>query len=408
MTRNPFVLAAILLLLSVVSCKKDPADFEENKKPVAEAGSPKTVTLPDSVVVTGSGTDADGQVVAYAWSQIAGPNNATIVNPGAASSVIKFTVQGSYMFQLIVTDDDGAFGIDTVSVFVNGPNNKAPIANAGVTKTVSMYDAAAFLIGSGTDDDGKVETYLWSQFSGPANAAIETPGKSSTTIKFTVAGTYVFQLKVVDDKGATGVDTATVLVKPDPGPITLTLQPANNPDEYIVAVEDGVDKSVAPTYDLPIQTWTRNGKLYTVRSLIKFDISSIPANAIEIDAKLYLYSYPSPTLSGDLVNPNYNQPYNSLSVEGATANWSPATVTWSNQPSPSGWGTQTGGIPFPQDVVIPVTSVIANSIHTNTNYGFMIKLTDETPFNASRILVSSHNPNPGFAAKFPKLVVTYR
>jgi hypothetical protein len=59
-------IAAITLFIS--SCKKDD-DTPPNKVPVVDAGSSKTITLPiDSVTLTGTGTDADGKVVAYLWS----------------------------------------------------------------------------------------------------------------------------------------------------------------------------------------------------------------------------------------------------------------------------------------------------------------------------------------------------
>src|SRR5687768_12590075 len=102
MSRTLYPLVFFSMLLLAVSCKKD--DFEENKVPIADAGSPKTVTLPDSVILTGTGTDADGKVVAYLWSQVSGPANSTIVNPGSMATITRFTVPGSYLFQLMVTD----------------------------------------------------------------------------------------------------------------------------------------------------------------------------------------------------------------------------------------------------------------------------------------------------------------
>jgi hypothetical protein len=89
-------LSFFFALFLIMSCKKD--DFEENKPPVAYAGPSKAVTLPDSIVLSGTGTDTDsaGRVVAYLWSQVAGPAASTIVNPGATSTVVRFSLQGSY------------------------------------------------------------------------------------------------------------------------------------------------------------------------------------------------------------------------------------------------------------------------------------------------------------------------
>ncbi len=70
------------------------------------------------------------------------------------------------------------------------------------------------LIGNGMDSDGVVSAYLWSQVSGPNESIIENPGASTTRVAFSKSGSYLFQLMVVDNSGATGLDTVSVLVKP--------------------------------------------------------------------------------------------------------------------------------------------------------------------------------------------------
>lgn len=74
-----------LLLLSVFinSCKKD----DVNKVPLADAGVSQSIQLPtNSAIVTGTGSDADGKVVGYLWSEVSGPNAVTIVNPGSPTT----------------------------------------------------------------------------------------------------------------------------------------------------------------------------------------------------------------------------------------------------------------------------------------------------------------------------------
>jgi hypothetical protein len=403
MSKALFPLVVLSMLLCVVACKKD---FEENKVPVADAGQSKTIILPDSAVVSGSGTDADGKVVAYLWSQVSGPANSTIVNPGANSTIIRFTVPGSYLFQLMVTDDNGATGVDTVSVLVTGSKiegNKVPVANAGPSKTITLPDSAV-VTGTGTDADGKVVAYLWSQVSGPASSTIVNPGFPSTSIVFSVAGSYVFQLLVVDDKGATGVDTVSVLVKP--GQQTLTLQPANNPTEWTLALESSTNYTSIAQADLLAATWTRNGNLFTVRCLLKFDLSAINTSATIVSANLYLYSYPSPTLNGNFTDANYGA-NNSMFVQQVTSNWSPGTLTWGNQPSAS--TTNQVSVPTTTqsqlDLNLDVTAMVSSMVSGNANYGFLMKLQSEQTYT-SRIFVSSHNTT--YTTKFPKLVVVYK
>lgn len=404
MSRSLYPLVFFSMLLLVVSCKKD---FEENKVPVADAGPSKTITLPDSAVVSGTGTDADGKVVAYLWSQVSGPANSTIVNPGSTATAIKFTVPGNYLFQLMATDDNGATGMDTVSVLVSGSKiegNKVPVVDAGPSKTTALSDSVV-VSGTGTDVDGKVIAYFWSQVSGPTPASIVSPGSPATAIKFSAAGKYLFQLMVVDDKGATGVDTVSVLVNATVIK-TLTLQPANNPNEYNVTLENGVDLSHVSNSDIPVCAWTRNGLSFTVRNLLKFDLSTISSSATIVSANLYLYSYPSPTNNGNLIDANFGT-NNSMFVQQVTSNWSPGTTTWFNQPSTS-TTNQLSIATTSQSVLdlnLDVTGMVGSMVSGNANYGFMLKLQNETIYT-SRIFVASHNPT--HTTKYPKLVVVYK
>ncbi|HEV8507967.1 MAG TPA: DNRLRE domain-containing protein [Chitinophagaceae bacterium] len=112
-------LAFVTSLLFLLSCQKDD-DPPANKIPEVNAGPSLSTTLPtDSITVTGSASDADGHIVAYLWSQSSGPSGSFIVNPGSASTKIHGLKPGTYVFQLMATDDDGATAVDTTSVIVN-------------------------------------------------------------------------------------------------------------------------------------------------------------------------------------------------------------------------------------------------------------------------------------------------
>src|SRR5262245_19138917 len=116
------LIKSVLLILSFsivfLACSR-PDDVVLNQVPVANAGPSQTITPPTTLNLTGTGTDADGQIVAYLWSQVAGPVPAIFANAGAASTSVSGTVAGNYIFQLMVTDNDGATGVDTVSVKIN-------------------------------------------------------------------------------------------------------------------------------------------------------------------------------------------------------------------------------------------------------------------------------------------------
>ena len=182
-----------------------------NIAPKAAAGADQTITLPtNSVSLTGSGTDSDGTITSYNWTKISGPGG-TITTPAAENTTITGLVQGSYVFRLTVTDNDGATGTDDVTVTVNAAANKAPVAAAGADQTITLPASSINLKGSATDEDGTISSYAWTKTAGP-DASITTASAAETTVTGLVAGTYTFRLTVTDDDGATDADDVTITV----------------------------------------------------------------------------------------------------------------------------------------------------------------------------------------------------
>ncbi len=227
------------------------------KGPVAEAGPDQEISLPeDKVQLNGSAsTDPDGVIVKFIWIKLSGPGNPTIVTPDSAITNVKDLAEGTYVFELSVTDNDGNVARDTISVIVGPappPDNKPPVAEAGPDGTLPMSAngaATAILDGSqSTDEDGQVVGFSWTQVSGNP-ASITFPNQSQSLVTFSQPGTYVFQLKVVDDDGATDEDTVTYIVtKPDNKPPQAHAGPAqdilvtnNNNNEAILNGSNSFD-----------------------------------------------------------------------------------------------------------------------------------------------------------------------
>jgi hypothetical protein len=92
-----------------------------NQPPIANAGNDLAAFLPaDSVLLNGSGTDPDGSIVGYRWSKVSGPSSFTIVNPNSPAAMVRGLTEGTYTFELEVTDNDGASARDTTAVTVQG------------------------------------------------------------------------------------------------------------------------------------------------------------------------------------------------------------------------------------------------------------------------------------------------
>lgn len=184
--------------------------FAPNIPPVANAGLDQSITLPTNTAnLIGSGSDVDGTITAYRWTKISGPAAGTITNAAAASTTVTGLIAGVYVFELRVTDNNGATAIDNMQVTVN-PENIPPVANAGPDQSVVLPTAnSVTLTGSGSDVDGFIVAYKWRQISGPADKLL-SPNTAVSVLDALVAGSYKYELTVTDNKGAIGKDTMVV------------------------------------------------------------------------------------------------------------------------------------------------------------------------------------------------------
>ena len=184
-----------------------------NIAPTANAGTDQSITLPISTVsLSGSGTDTDGTISSYNWTKISGPASGTITNANSASTSVTGLVQGVYQYQLKVTDNDAATGLDIIQVTVNAAANVSPAANAGTDQSITLPTNSVSLTGSGTDGDGTIAGYAWTKISGPASGTITNANTASTSVTGLVQGVYQYQLKVTDNDAATGLDTVQITV----------------------------------------------------------------------------------------------------------------------------------------------------------------------------------------------------
>ena len=93
-----------------------------NTPPAADAGRDQTVDANTQVTLLGSGSDSDGTIVSYRWRQTSGTS---ITLTGANTRTASFTAPDvvsdeDLMFELTVTDDNGASDTDAVTVTVRG------------------------------------------------------------------------------------------------------------------------------------------------------------------------------------------------------------------------------------------------------------------------------------------------
>ena len=186
-----------------------------NAAPSANAGDDRIVDEGTAVVLAGDGADRDGAVQSYRWTQVSGPS---VVLDDAAAAETEFTSpdyaegQSELVFWLTVTDDDGATGIDDVTVTVNA----LPTAAAGADQDVDGEQRVR-LTGRGEDRDGSIESYALEQLSG---ARVVLDDADTAEVEFTAPAyaegqaELLFRLTVTDNRGATATDEVTVSVNP--------------------------------------------------------------------------------------------------------------------------------------------------------------------------------------------------
>ncbi len=192
---------------------------------------------------------------------------------------------------------------------------------------------------------------------------------------------------------------------------TVTFQPnaANGKDAWVWSYQPVVDINFGQANSsngglhnvLRAESWEWDaGVADTIRGLIDFDLSSIPANATIIDAKLSLYFFANLNFTQQVGN-------NELIIERITSAWDEGLVTWNNQPT----STSVNQVLLPKsnsttqdyldmDVTQLVTDIYQNS---GSSYGFMLKMQTEVPFRGLSFASSDHVD----ATKHPKLEVTY-
>ncbi len=186
-----------------------------NTPPIADAGIDQSITLPtSSVSMAGAASDPGGSVSSTLWSFVSGPSTPTITNPNSLNTGITgLSSAGTYIFSLLVTDNQGATDTDSMQVTVSAAANSSPTANAGPNQSITLPTSSITMAGSSSDSDGTISSNLWSFVSGPSTPTITNPSSLTTGVTgLSSAGTYVFRLTATDNLGATGTDTMNVTV----------------------------------------------------------------------------------------------------------------------------------------------------------------------------------------------------
>ncbi|RKH51510.1 histidine kinase [Corallococcus sp. AB049A] len=184
-----------------------------NHPPVVDAGADQEVAARAEVTLSGTATDAEGDAITYAWTQVSGT---TVTLSGADTATAKFTAPNvaadeELSFRLTVTAG-GESASDLVNVKVS-VDNRAPTVS-GTTSTATEGDKVSITTNA-KDPDGDALTYAWTQTGGPS---VSLTGANTAKLEFTAPSVksdtdLTFSLTVTDTHGASAEATYTVKVK---------------------------------------------------------------------------------------------------------------------------------------------------------------------------------------------------
>jgi hypothetical protein len=261
-----------------------------NQLPVANAGADVSVTLPANTAALSGGrsSDPDGTISSYKWVMVSGPVSGDIANSTTVSPTLSDLVKGEYVFELTVTDNDGASATDRVTVTV-AKNNKLPVVQTRDTVTVLLPSQNTELDATlSYDPDGSISSYGWEKKSGPGSPKILSPAGGKTIITDLLQGTYNYEVTVTDNDGDAVKKLVTVLVKNSSArrliPV-VNLYPNPAETNITLTFDAEVDgRSDVTFYDLLGRvvlkdTFMKNSRTFTRR----INISSLPAGVYAVE-----------------------------------------------------------------------------------------------------------------------------
>ena len=373
--------------------------------PVADAGGDIEIMLPlNSITLDGSkSSSASGSITGYVWTKLSGPAGEVIVDTSEAVTTVNNLLEGKYIFELEVTDNNGNSSVSTIAVTVKAAP-LPPVANAGTNQTITLPQSSVSLDGSkSTASSGNIVSYLWTKISGPAGGAVANASAVTTVVNNLAEGVYIYGLKVVDNNGNSSVATVKVTVNAAPQPPVAnagTDQAITLPANSVTLDASG---SIAPSGSIVSYEWSKvsgpsEGVLSStstpnpvatglVEGVYTFQVKITDSNGLSATATVVV------TVNAALLPPVSNAgvaqtivlPQNTVTLDGSKSTAPSGTIVSYE------WKKLSGGTALIADAGLSTT--IVNNL-TEGIYQFELKVTDNKGQTAIAIVTVTVKATP--------------
>jgi hypothetical protein len=170
-----------------------------NAAPVVNAGIDQTITLPDTVTLSGSATD-DGlpsppAALTLAWSQVSGPVPALVNAPTQAATTASFLQPGTYVLQLAAGDGALSSSATTQLTVLDGPPSLGSIPD----RTIPVGSKYSMRLTA--NDPNTKDTLSYFLDAAPAGATLDPNSVIVWTPTSAQLGVNDFAVRVVDAAG---------------------------------------------------------------------------------------------------------------------------------------------------------------------------------------------------------------
>lgn len=188
-----------------------------NAAPTADAGVPQTVDSGDTVNLSGTAGDADGDTLTYNWTAPTGIvlTGSDTLTPSFVAPTLALNAPDRTITATLTVSDGTVDVVDTVDIIIQSKKNAAPELEPSFTKD----GGSVTLLANATDADGDSLSYEWMQTSGPETALSGADEASATFTLPTIPWnnppqTLVFEVQVTDENGATTTESVSVTATP--------------------------------------------------------------------------------------------------------------------------------------------------------------------------------------------------